>query len=77
VQLDAMPILDEPRFALWCEVVAGSVVDAEEDLAPAVLDHQPLQESPDEVAVEDSKPVDEGGVRERNGREQVRVFSIP
>lgn len=78
VQFDPVPILSEPLFAFRWKVVAGRIVDDEEDLAPAILGYQSLQERPEGPAVEHvGKPVSEVGVRESNGREQVGGLPHP
>lgn len=68
-ELDAMTVVAQPLLALWFEVVAGPVVDDEEDLAPGVV-HKLPQEIEERRPVED---VREGVPKLRFGLERQRT----
>ena len=53
-QLDSVPVLGEPQLSFFLEVVAGTVVDDEEDLASA-SSHDLLEELEERESVEDRR----------------------
>jgi hypothetical protein len=67
VQLDAISIRDEPLLSFFRQIVTGSVVDDQEDLAVSVLGNQSLQEGPEGLAVEHfGEPIGEVCIEEPN-----------
>lgn len=72
-QLDAVAVLLQPQFSLFLEVVAGAVVDDEEDLPPA-SSNDLLEEFEKREPIEDGRePVVESRLLfERDDAEDVR-----
>jgi hypothetical protein len=65
-------IRTEPLLSFRRQVVAGCVVDDEEDLAASVLGCQSLQERPESLSIEDiGKPIGEARLDEANRGKQV------
>lgn len=76
MQFDEVGVVVQPLLSLVVEVMAGCVVDNEEDFAWRMPAHEAPQELAESGAVEDwREPVREAGFIEGNGTEQVRGFA--
>jgi len=75
-QLDAVPVRLQPQLSFFLEIVAGTVVDDEEDLAPASTDDL-LEEVMERESVEDRREpvVEPRPLFERDDTEDVRCLA--
>ena len=71
-----MSVHDKPLLPLRRQVVAGRVVDDQEDFAPLVFRDEPLEEGPEGFAIEDvGEPV--GEVRLVKSNRRIQVGGLP
>jgi len=78
MDLDAATVLAQPTFAVVVEVVAGAVVDDQEDLAAVVTVYQLPQELEERGSVEHGREAEcELGGVECNRAEDVRSLALP
>jgi hypothetical protein len=69
---DLVGVLGEPLLPFFLEVVAGAVVDNEEELPPLILGDETLEEPEERMSVENLGELKgEPGIGERDGSEQM------